>query len=131
MRDISPAYNFGGSQYRNILGISDPYFSGGDSFVAYADYLNERAQRNKSTADEKPVIETKVRKNLAGNGITEKPWWAGYVSSALPWPGETMDYSDFTFTKPTLLSDNTVKKSQMQLKGSHTWSIRHSLSAPT
>lgn len=47
MRDVSPAYNFGGSQYKNILGISDPYFSGGDSFVAYADYLNERAQRNK------------------------------------------------------------------------------------
>jgi hypothetical protein len=65
MRDISPAYNFGGSQYRNILGISDPYFSGGDSFVAYADYLNERAEGNKGSANDAPVVEVQVRKSLA------------------------------------------------------------------
>ena len=72
MRDISLAYNFGGSQYKNILGISDPYFSGGDSFVAYADYLNERAQRNKGSVDDVPVIEAKVQNGFAGgNGVVK------------------------------------------------------------
>jgi hypothetical protein len=111
MRDVSPAYNFGGSQYRKILGISDPAFSGGDEFVAYAEYLNERTERNRNfSAADQLVIEAQVRKNLAGNGIIEKPWWAGYVSSTLPWPGETMDYGDSIFTRPTFLTDNTVKK---------------------
>ena len=91
MRDVSPAYNFGGSQYKKILGISDPAFSGGDEFVGYTEYLNERAQRNNSVVDGKPVIETKVRNNLAGNEITEKPWWAGYASSTLPWLGAKVE----------------------------------------
>ncbi len=80
--------------------------------MAYAEYLNERAQRNKSAVDCKPVIGTKVRNNLAGNGITEKTWWAGYVSSALPWPGEIMDYGDSIFTKPAFLTDSAVNKKE-------------------
>lgn len=132
MRDVSPAYNFGGSQYKKILGISDPAFSGGDEFVAYAEYLNERAERNRnSSVADQPVIEAQVRKNLAGgNGTKEKPWWAGYVPSTLPWPGAKAETnSDIemkmvleNMPKPTVYTQQINSDAQLhreQLNTSH------------
>jgi hypothetical protein len=86
MRDVSAPYHSQSTQYQNIRGISDPYFSNGDSFVAYTDYLNERAQRNKSAAYNEPVIETKVRNSLGGENGTQKKQeeWMKRVSSSLP-----------------------------------------------
>ena len=76
MRDVSPAYNFDGSQYRNILGISDSAFSGGDSFVAYADYLNE-------LSTEKEKEETKNVTNSVGM-VKLLPAWADYFTFLMP-----------------------------------------------
>jgi hypothetical protein len=83
MRDVSPAYNFGGSQYKKILGISDPAFSGGDEYVAYAEYLNERAERNKS-ADKmkKEWEEAQAAINNKENSTQEM--WENYVAATKP-----------------------------------------------
>ena len=86
MRDVSAPYHSQSTQYQNIRGISDPYFSGGDEYVGYTEYLNERAQRNNSSADDEPVIEVQVRKSLGGGNSTQKKQeeWMKQVSASLP-----------------------------------------------
>jgi peptidoglycan hydrolase-like protein with peptidoglycan-binding domain len=68
MREVSASYHSNSTQYQAILGISDPAFSGGDSFVAYANYLNERAQRNESAVDDKPLSRRRYERTLRGMG---------------------------------------------------------------
>ena len=84
MRDISPAYNFGGTQYKKILGISDPSFSGGDEYVAYVEYLQKIAEEK--PANDHSAVEAIVKTKIDGGSAAGMQKWDDFVSPTFPRP---------------------------------------------